>query len=54
MSGKNKPGKPPFCEICKTKDDVTLAPDPYRAAINGDQTPRNLCQSCRMDRSEAI
>jgi hypothetical protein len=54
MSVKNQAEKTPFCEICKTKDEVTLAPDPYRAAINGDKTPRNLCQSCRLDRSEAI
>lgn len=52
---RNKPNtNNPKCEICGTRDDVTLAPDPYRAEINEDYTPRHLCKKCRAERREEI
>jgi hypothetical protein len=55
MSGKNKPGaKKPRCEICKTTENVTLAPDPFNVDVYDDASPRYLCDECRLRRREDI
>lgn len=55
MSGKNKPGtKTPMCEICRTKKDVTLAPDPQWSELEDNYTPRYLCDECRGQRAEEV
>jgi len=46
------PKKPSRCENCRSTENVTLAPCPYRSEIGGDHTPRLMCESCRAQRRE--
>jgi hypothetical protein len=46
------------CEKCGTEgfenNPVTSGPDPFEYEINGDDTPRLLCEMCRQMSREAI
>ena len=42
------------CQECGTKQEVTLAPDPYNSDLYGDETPVWMCEDCRLQRADDI